>query len=153
MMCHAAQCFSTFLLQRSLPKIFAFLMKRYAIIEVSILLQPHRTVIANFVQVISVCFGGTPAATRGTLRFRKPQLKNTVVVSWPEPVNHNIRVELVKAGPEKYRNKDGLFQSMIRAINVRDNEKTAAVTNSVNCIYIRLKPLSWRFVRYRLRFN
>ena len=64
-----------------------------------------------------------PAATRGTLRFRKPRLKNTVVLSWPAPVNHNIRVELVKAGPEKYRNKDGLCQSMIRVINVGDNEK------------------------------
>jgi len=34
------------------------------------LLQPHRTVVANFAQVISVCFGGTPeplAATRGTM--------------------------------------------------------------------------------------
>jgi len=49
MMCHVAQCFSTFLLQRDLPQIFALFIKPYAIIEVSILLQQHRTVIANFV--------------------------------------------------------------------------------------------------------
>jgi len=40
-------------------------------------------------------------ATYWTLRLREPQLKNNDVASWPEPINHNIRVELVKAGPEK----------------------------------------------------
>ena len=27
------------------------------------------------------------------------------VASWPKPTNHDIRVELVKARPERYRNK------------------------------------------------
>jgi len=40
---------------------FALLMKPYAMFQVSILLQPRRTVVANFSsQAISVCFGGTP---------------------------------------------------------------------------------------------
>jgi len=43
------QCFSTFLLQRNLPQMFALLMEPYALIQVSILLQPHRTVVVIFV--------------------------------------------------------------------------------------------------------
>ena len=54
------QCFPTFWLQRNLPQMFALLMEPYAMIEVSILLQPHRTVFTDFVPgAISVCFGGT----------------------------------------------------------------------------------------------
>ena len=49
MMCRVAQCFSTVLLQRNLPQMFALLMKPYAIIQVSVLLQPHKTAVANFV--------------------------------------------------------------------------------------------------------
>jgi len=43
------QCFSTFLLQRNLRQMFAMLMEPYGMIQVTILLQPHRTVVANFV--------------------------------------------------------------------------------------------------------
>jgi len=49
MMCHVAQCFSIILLQRNFPQLFALLMKPYAMIQVSILQQPHKTVVANFV--------------------------------------------------------------------------------------------------------
>jgi len=45
------------------------------------------------------------------------------VASWPKPINHDIRVELVKSGPERYRNKQGLFQSMFRVIKVGGSEK------------------------------
>ena len=31
------------------------------------------------------------------------------VASWPEVIKHQLRVELVKAGPEKYQNKEGPF--------------------------------------------
>jgi len=40
---------STFLLQRKIPQMFALLMEPYAMIQKSMLLQPHRTVVANFV--------------------------------------------------------------------------------------------------------
>ena len=40
--------FLTFLLQRNLPQMFALLMERYAMIQVSILLQPCRIVVAKF---------------------------------------------------------------------------------------------------------
>jgi len=43
-------------------------MEPYAMIQVSILLQPHRTVIANFAQTISVCFGGNPVSHSLNLR-------------------------------------------------------------------------------------
>jgi len=29
------------------------------------------------------------------------------VAIWPEPINHDINVELVKAGPVRYWNKEG----------------------------------------------
>jgi len=41
--------FSTFLLQRNLPQICALLTEPHAMIQVPVLLQPHRTVVANFV--------------------------------------------------------------------------------------------------------
>jgi len=43
------QCFSTFLVQRNLPKMFALLKEPYAMTQMSVLLQPHGTVVANFV--------------------------------------------------------------------------------------------------------
>jgi len=36
-------------LQRNLPQMLVLLMEPYAMIQVSILLQPHRTVVANFI--------------------------------------------------------------------------------------------------------
>jgi len=43
-----SQCFSTFLLQQNLPHMFVLLMEPHAMIQVSILLQPHRTVVTDF---------------------------------------------------------------------------------------------------------
>ena len=43
------QSFSTFLLHRNLPQMYALLMEPYPMIQVSILWQPHRTMVANFV--------------------------------------------------------------------------------------------------------
>jgi len=70
------QCLSTFLLQRNLSQICALLMEPYVMIQVSILLQQHRTVVTNFVPGNSVCFGGTLAATCGTLRFSGTLVEN-----------------------------------------------------------------------------
>jgi len=49
MLCHVVQSFSTLLRQWNIPQLFALLMKLCAMIQVSILQQPHRTVVANFV--------------------------------------------------------------------------------------------------------
>jgi len=71
------QCFSTILLQRNLPYIFALLMEPCAMIQVSILLQPHRTVVTDFVQVISVCFGRTPVVEHcpNAIKFHEGKLR------------------------------------------------------------------------------
>ena len=45
------------------------------------------------------------------------------VASWPEVIDHQLRVELVKAGPEKYQNKEGPFTSSYRTIKVGDSTK------------------------------
>jgi len=61
------QCFSTFLLQRNLPQLFALLMEPYAMIQVSKLLQAHRTVVGDFVPGNFGLFSvEVLAATRGT---------------------------------------------------------------------------------------
>ena len=45
------------------------------------------------------------------------------VVSWPEPTNHDVSVELVKAAPERYLNTKGPFLSMVRFTKVGDVRK------------------------------
>jgi len=62
------QWFSTFLWQWNLAQMFALLLPPYAMIQVSSLLQPHRTVVVNFVP-----------GNFGLLR--NPMLKNTAVQS------------------------------------------------------------------------
>ena len=55
------------------------------------------------------------------------------VASWLEPINHGIRVEIVKSGLERYRNKEGPFQSMFRVIKVEDSEKKVVSCLSPKC--------------------
>ena len=43
------------------------------------------------------------------------------VASWPEVIDHQLRVELVKAGSEKYQNKEGPFAFNHRTIKVGDS--------------------------------
>ena len=38
------------------------------------------------------------------------------VATWPEVITHYIKVEMVKAGPEKYQNKEGSFKIENRVI-------------------------------------
>ena len=45
------------------------------------------------------------------------------VASWPEVIDHQLRVELVEAGPEKYQNKQGPFASSHRTIIIGDSTK------------------------------
>jgi len=54
------QCFSAFLLPRNPPQMFALLMELYEMIQVSMLLQPHGTVVPNFVPGNFGLSGGTP---------------------------------------------------------------------------------------------
>ena len=45
------------------------------------------------------------------------------VASWPKVTDHQLIVELVKAGPEKYQNKEGPFATSHRTIEVGDSTK------------------------------
>ena len=45
------------------------------------------------------------------------------VAIWPEVITHNVRVEMVKAEPERYQNKEGLFKPAIRVIKEGGKEK------------------------------
>ena len=44
------------------------------------------------------------------------------VATWPEVLPHNMRVEMIKLGPERFQNK-GPFKPAIRAIKEGDKEK------------------------------
>jgi len=55
------------------------------------------------------------------------------VARWLEPINHGIRVEIVKSGLERYRNKEGPFQSMFRVIKVGNSEKKVVSCLSPKC--------------------
>jgi len=41
------------------------------------------------------------------------------VVSWPEPINHGVSVELVRAGRERYRNKEVSFHFPVDVSNYK----------------------------------
>ena len=45
------------------------------------------------------------------------------VTTWPEVITHYMRVEMVKAGPERYQNKEEPFNPAIRVIKEGDKEK------------------------------
>jgi len=73
----AHQCFSTFL-QQNLLQMFALFMELYAMIQVSILLQLHRTVVANFVLGNFGLFWRIPwKSLAEPWGSAEPQLKNT----------------------------------------------------------------------------
>jgi len=55
------------------------------------------------------------------------------VANWLEPINHGISVELVKAGLETCRNKEGPLQSMFRVIKVGDSEEKVVGCLSPKC--------------------
>ena len=45
------------------------------------------------------------------------------VATCPEVITHYMRVEMVKAGPERYHNKEGPFKPAIRVIKKGNKEK------------------------------
>ena len=61
------------------------------------------------------------------------------VASWPEIIDHQLRVELVKAGPEKYQNKEGPFASNHRTIEIGDRSKLKRRSVSTEWFYKILK--------------
>ena len=61
------------------------------------------------------------------------------VASWPEVIDHQLRVELVKAGPEKYQNKEGPFAFNHRTIKVGDSTKLERRSVSKQWFYKMLK--------------
>ena len=61
------------------------------------------------------------------------------VATWPEVINHELRVELVQAGPEKHQNKEGPFASSHRTVKVGDSTKLKRRNFSENWFYKTLK--------------
>ena len=48
------------------------------------------------------------------------------VATWPEVITYYMRVEIVKAGPERYQNKEGPFKPAIRVIKEGNKEKESS---------------------------
>jgi len=64
------------------------------------------------------------------------------VASWPEVIDQHLRVELVKAGPEMYQNKEGPFASNHRTIKVGDSTKLERRSVSKEWFYKILKTVT-----------
>ena len=45
------------------------------------------------------------------------------VATWPEVLTHNMRVEMITLGSERFQNKEGPFKPAIRVIKEGDKEK------------------------------
>ena len=45
------------------------------------------------------------------------------VATWPEVLTHNMRVEMIKLGSERFQNKEGPFKPAIRVIKEGDKVK------------------------------
>ena len=61
------------------------------------------------------------------------------VATWPKVITHYMGVEMVKAGPEKYQNKEGPFKSEITVIKEGDKEKESLSFLSKKWFYKTLK--------------
>ena len=60
------------------------------------------------------------------------------VATWPEVLAHNMRVEIIKLGPERFQNKEGPFKPAIRVIK-GDKEKESLSFLSKKWFYKTLK--------------
>ena len=61
------------------------------------------------------------------------------VATWPEVITHYMRVEMVKAGPERYQNKERPFKPAITVIKEGDKEKESLSFLSMKWFYRTLK--------------
>ena len=61
------------------------------------------------------------------------------VATWPEVLTHNMRVEMIKLGPEKFQNKEGPFKPAIGVIKEGDKEKESLSFLSEKWFYKTLK--------------
>ena len=61
------------------------------------------------------------------------------VATWPEVLTQNMRVEMIKLGPERFRNKEGPFKPAIRVIKKGDKEKESSSFLSNKWFYKTLK--------------
>ena len=60
------------------------------------------------------------------------------VATWPEVLTHNMRVEMIKLGPERFQNKEGPFEPAIRVIK-GDKKKESLSFLSNKWFYKTLK--------------
>ena len=61
------------------------------------------------------------------------------VATWPEVLTHNMRVEMIKLGPERFRNKEGPFKPAITVIKEGNKEKESLSFLSKKWFYKTLK--------------
>ena len=77
--------------------------------------------------------------TNETLRAKDKIDDINDVATWPEVITHYMRVEMVKAGPKRYLNKEEPFKPAIRVIKEGDKEKESLSFLSKKWFYKTLK--------------
>ena len=78
------------------------------------------------------------------------------VATWPEVITYYMKVEMVKAGPERYQNKERPFKPAIRVIKEGDKEKESLSFLSKKWFYKTLKKgdevlRSWLLIRIAIQ--
>ena len=61
------------------------------------------------------------------------------MATWPEVLTRNMRVEIIKLGPDRFQNKEGPFKPAIRVIKEGDKEKESLSFLSKKWFYKKLK--------------
>ena len=61
------------------------------------------------------------------------------VATWPEVLTHNMRVEIIKLGADRFQNKEGPFKPATRVIKEGDKEKEFLSFLSKKWFYKKLK--------------
>ena len=63
------------------------------------------------------------------------------MATWPKVITHCMRVEMIKAGPQRYQNKEGQFKPVIRVIKEGDKDKESLSFLSKKWFYKTLKKV------------
>ena len=50
------------------------------------------------------------------------------VATWPEVSTHNLRVEMIKLGPERFQNKEGPFKPAIRVPVIKGGKEKESLS-------------------------
>ena len=71
------------------------------------------------------------------------------MATWPEILTHNMRVEIIKLGPDTFQNKEGPFKPATRVIKEGDKEKESLSFLSNNKESLSFKSKKWFYKKLK----